>query len=121
MKIASNSVHLVLRCTHFHGLCCSRWYMKYSVVNIASQKTQNNLIFILHFSPPSPFQGEGKGEGHNNPEPCEPDTGSVNENVLPQPSFDSTQIFPPCNSTSALEIARPRPVPLGFIPPLSGT
>jgi hypothetical protein len=53
-----------------------------SVVNISSQKTQNNLIFILHFSPPSPFQGEGKGEGKC----CGPDTGRVNENVLPRPS-----------------------------------
>jgi hypothetical protein len=63
-------------------------------------------------SSPSPFQGEGKGEGTS----CGPDTGRVNENVLPLPSSDSTQILPPCNSTRALEIARPRPVPFEFAP-----
>jgi hypothetical protein len=56
-----------------------------------------------------PFQGEDKGEGA-------PDTGNVNENVLPRLGSDSTQIFPPCNSTRAFEIARPRPVPLEFSP-----
>src|SRR5262245_11728004 len=63
-------------------------------------------------SSPSPFQGEGKGEGTS----CGPDTGRVNENVLPRPGSDSTQIFPLCNSTRALAIARPSPVPLEFSP-----
>ena len=47
---------------------------------------------------------------------CGADKGSVKQNVLPRLGSDSTQIFPPCNSTSALEIARPRPVPLEFSP-----
>ena len=37
--------------------------------------------------------------------------GSENENVLPAPSVDSTQIRPPCCSMMWREIARPRPVP----------
>ena len=37
--------------------------------------------------------------------------GSVNTNVLPWPSSLSTQIRPPCSSTSRFESARPRPVP----------
>ena len=38
-------------------------------------------------------------------------TGSVSETVEPWPSYDSTQMRPPCISTMRLEIARPRPVP----------
>ena len=38
-------------------------------------------------------------------------TGSANENVDPRPSSDSTQIRPPCCSTTWREIASPRPVP----------
>ena len=34
--------------------------------------------------------------------------------VLPRFGSESTQIFPPCSSTNALEMARPRPVPLGL-------
>ena len=37
--------------------------------------------------------------------------GSVNTNVLPLPSSLSTQIRPPCSSTSRFDSARPRPVP----------
>src|SRR5439155_25393833 len=37
--------------------------------------------------------------------------GSVNTNVLPFPSSLSTQMRPPCSSTSCFERARPRPVP----------
>src|SRR5262249_4597176 len=37
--------------------------------------------------------------------------GSVNTNVLPSPSSLSTQIRPPCSSTSFFESASPRPVP----------
>ena len=37
--------------------------------------------------------------------------------IAPRLGSDSTQILPPCNSTSAFEIARPRPVPLGFALP----
>ena len=37
--------------------------------------------------------------------------GSVNTNVLPWPSSLSTQIRPPCSSTSRFESASPRPVP----------
>ena len=37
--------------------------------------------------------------------------GSVNTKVLPLPSSLSTQIRPPCSSTSRFESARPRPVP----------
>src|SRR4029079_6380249 len=42
--------------------------------------------------------------------------GRVKLKVLPCFTSDSTQIFPPCNSTRALQIARPSPVPLGFAP-----
>src|SRR3974377_171334 len=38
-------------------------------------------------------------------------TGSVNANVEPWPSCDSTQILPPCISLMRLDIASPRPVP----------
>ena len=41
----------------------------------------------------------------------EASTGSENENVLPDPSTDSTQIRPPCCSMMWRAIARPRPVP----------
>src|SRR3954447_6279186 len=38
-------------------------------------------------------------------------TGSVNRNVDPRPTSDSTQRRPACSSTILREIARPRPVP----------
>src|SRR6516165_1577818 len=38
-------------------------------------------------------------------------TGSVNTNVEPFPSCDSTQIRPPCISTMRFDMASPRPVP----------
>src|SRR5262249_20670165 len=37
--------------------------------------------------------------------------GTVNENVEPSPSVDSTQRRPPCISTIRREMARPSPVP----------
>src|SRR5215210_5468445 len=37
--------------------------------------------------------------------------GSVNENVDPFPSTDSTQILPPCISIMRFAIANPKPVP----------
>src|SRR5262245_11588299 len=37
--------------------------------------------------------------------------GSVKKNVAPSPGFDSTQIRPPCASTTFLQIASPAPVP----------
>src|SRR6478672_7375861 len=42
---------------------------------------------------------------------CSTETGSVNENVEPCPTTDSTQIFPPCISIIRFEMASPRPVP----------
>src|SRR5262245_66387844 len=38
-------------------------------------------------------------------------TGKMNMNVAPAPTFDSTQMRPPCISTIRLAIASPRPVP----------
>ncbi len=40
-----------------------------------------------------------------------PASGNVKRNVVPSPSFDSTQILPPWRSTIFLQIARPMPVP----------
>jgi hypothetical protein len=40
--------------------------------------------------------------------------GSVKENVLPSPTFDSTQILPPWRSTIFLQIASPMPEPAYF-------
>jgi hypothetical protein len=42
---------------------------------------------------------------------CSTTTGSVNVNVEPCPSCDSTQILPPCISMMRLEMASPKPVP----------
>src|SRR5262249_5592655 len=38
-------------------------------------------------------------------------TGSVNANVAPWPTCDSTQILPPCISMMRFDIASPKPVP----------
>src|SRR5436309_8591402 len=45
--------------------------------------------------------------------------GSVNANVLPLPGSLSTQMRPPCNSTSRLDSASPRPVPSRWWAPAS--
>src|SRR5439155_15451772 len=45
--------------------------------------------------------------------------GSVNANVLPLPGSLSTQMRPPCNSTSRLDSASPRPVPSRWWAPVS--
>ena len=42
---------------------------------------------------------------------CSTTTGSVSENVEPWPSWDSTQILPPCISTMRFDMASPKPVP----------
>src|SRR5215467_9215859 len=42
---------------------------------------------------------------------CRTTTGSVNANVEPRPTCDSTQIRPPCISMMRLEMASPKPVP----------
>src|SRR5262249_54837634 len=38
-------------------------------------------------------------------------TGSVNANVAPSPTCDSTQILPPCISMMRFDMASPKPVP----------
>jgi hypothetical protein len=42
---------------------------------------------------------------------CSTTTGSVNVNVEPRPTCDSTQILPPCISMMRFDMARPKPVP----------
>src|SRR4029077_5091805 len=42
---------------------------------------------------------------------CATRTGTVKQNVEPWPTFDSTQILPPCIPMMRLDIASPRPVP----------
>src|SRR6266404_1546187 len=41
--------------------------------------------------------------------------GSVNRNVAPGPEFGVAQIRPPCDSTIERLIAKPMPVPCGFV------
>src|SRR5262245_60631523 len=41
----------------------------------------------------------------------EPGAGKERKNVLPWPSTDSTQIFPPCRSTIRCAIVSPKPSP----------
>src|SRR5262249_47938153 len=79
-------------------------------------KSFHNSTFVPNRYPTLALPGGGTGEGHNNAERCGAEDGSVNENVLPRPGSESTQIFPPCSSTRALAIARPRPVLLNFPP-----
>src|SRR3970282_205387 len=43
--------------------------------------------------------------------------GKVKKNSLPFPGSLSTQIFPPCISTSFFEIDSPSPAPLALFPP----
>ena len=40
-----------------------------------------------------------------------PETGRVSAKIAPSPGSESTQIWPPCSSTSWRVIVRPRPVP----------
>src|SRR6516162_1956635 len=58
--------------------------------------------------------------GHASPTCCSTSTGTSRKNVEPVPSFDSTQIRPPCIATIRRAIDRPSPVPpFGLVVELS--
>ena len=60
-----------------------------------------------------PAAPRGPGSSRSAPAPSGAATGSVNENVEPRPTSDSTHRRPPCCSTISRQMGSPRPVPRG--------
>ena len=67
---------------------------------------------LVEVSSSGPFESSHSG-GENRPSSSAPldAQGSVNRNALPSPSVESTQIWPPCRSTTRRTIANPIPSP----------
>ena len=74
------------------------------------ERSEERREGVLRGAPPVATMGQSK---HRSLPQCLPlpATGRANENVEPDPSDDSTQMRPPCCSTTCRAMARPRPVP----------